>query len=202
MSFRIFVLTLLILSVSTVSSAETFWRGRPHPECDSFWITEFGAGWRQNSISNEFRKGEVSGHQIRYELGHMFNLDSRFAVGGTLSMTGLQEGHFGLNGRVRFWKDRNWSLDLAPGMTFYSNVNNDEYSLQYPSFTGRLIVNYADFVGVYVGLEQIRIYGEKSDLDLYLGVQAASYPGAALGALFLILGIVYVAAASGYGVID
>ncbi len=202
MLYRGFILAILIISIPAASVAETCWRGLPGPECDSFWITEFGTGWRQNSISNQFRKSEVSGNQIRYELGHMFNLDDRFAVGGTLSMTGNQEGHFGLNGRIRFWKDRNWSIDLAPGMVFYSTVNNDEYNLQYPSFTGRLIVNYADFVGLYAGLEQVRIESEKSDFDLYIGVQAASYPGAALGALFLILGIAYAAATSGYGVID
>lgn len=194
MLLRGFVLTLLILYVPAASGAETHWRGLPYPECDSFWITEFGTGWRQNGISNEHRKEEVSGHQIRYELGHMFNLDKRFAVGGTLSMTGFQEGSFGLNGRVRFWKDRNWSVDLAPGMIFYSTVENDFYSLDYPAFSARLIFNYADFVGVYAGLEQVRIEGEKSNLDLYLGVHAASYPGAALGALFFVIGVVSLAA--------
>lgn len=201
MSFRVFVLTILILSFPTVSSAETCWRGLPYPECDSFWITEFGTGWRQNGISNEFRKEEVSGHQIRYELGHMFNLDNRFAVGGTLSMTGYQEMNYGLNGRVRFWKDRNWSVDLAPGMVFYSTVNNGDYNLQYPSFTGRIIVNYADFVGLYAGLEQVRIEGDKDDLDLYLGVHAASYPGAAIGALFIVIGVI-AAASGGLGAVD
>ena len=107
MSFRIFILAVLILSFPAVSAAGTCWRGLPHPECDSFWITEFGVGWRQNGIENLDRREEVGGHQIRYELGHMFNLERRFAVGGTLSMTGFQEGYFGLNGRIRFWKERN-----------------------------------------------------------------------------------------------
>jgi hypothetical protein len=201
MSYRGFVLTILILSIPIDLGAETLWRGLPYPECDSFWITEFGTGWRQNSISNEFRKEEVSGHQIRYELGHMFNLDERFAVGGTLSMTGYQEMNYGLNGRVRFWKDRNWSVDLAPGMVFYSTVNNYDYSLKYPAFSSRLILNYADFVGVYAGFEQVRIEGEKNNLDLFLGVHAASYPGAAIGALFIIIGVI-AAAAGGYGAVQ
>jgi hypothetical protein len=159
-------------------------------------------GWRQNGIENIDRRGEAGGHQIRYELGHMFNLDERFAVGGSLSMTGFQEGHLGLNGRVRFWKDRNWSFDLSPGVIFYSTENNDYYDLEYPAISGRLIINYAEFVGVYAGIEQVRIKDEDSDLDLYLGVHAASYPGGALGALFLVLGVLYAAAAGGYAVLD
>jgi hypothetical protein len=195
MSFRSIVFTLLIVSIPAASGAETFWRGRPHPECDSFWITEFGVGWRQSGISNGFRNEEVSDSQIRYELGHMFNVGSRLAAGGTLSVTGNQEGHFGLNGRVRYWLNRNWSLDLAPGVIFYNSVSNDYYDLEYPAVSGRLVLNYADFVGVYAELEQVRIEGEKSELDLYIGVHAASYPGAALGAAFMIMGII--AAASG-----
>ena len=87
-------------------------------------------------------------------------------------------------------------------MIFYSTEDNDHYHLKYPTFTGRLILNYADFIGVYAGLEQVRIDGEKSDLDLYLGVHAASYPGATLGVLFMIIGFISMAAAGGYGVID
>jgi hypothetical protein len=202
MAMRFFILTFLIFSISTSANAETLWRGLPYPECDSFWITEFGVGWRQGGMSNELREDRLSGHQIRYDLGHMFNLDSRFAVGGTLSMTGNEEGHIGLSGRIRYWMDRNWSVDFSPGITFYSTSSDNRYSLQYPSFTSRLIINYAEFVGIYVGLEQIRVNKGDDDLDLYLGVHAASYPGGTLGALFLILGVLYAAAAGGYGVID
>ena len=201
MSLRFCAIALIFLSFSSPLTAETCWRGLPAPECDSFWITEVGLAWRQTGVENEFRAEKVDEIQIRYELGHMFNLEGPFAVGGTLTATGNQEVNFGVCGRIRYWKSRNWSFDLAPGIVFSSNVNSDDYSLGNPAFSARLIVNYADFVGMYAGLEQVRVEGEKSDLDIYLGLHAASYPGAALGGLMLLIGVI-AAASGGLGAIQ
>ena len=102
-----------------------------------------------------------------------------------------------MHGRLRYWMDRNWSLDLSPGVIIAGTSNDNTYDMSYPAASVRLVLNYADFVGFYGGVEQIRVQGEGSELDWYLGLHAASYPGAGLGLIFLVLAAM---AASSLGV--
>jgi hypothetical protein len=191
------ILGILLLCPVQSAAGETCWRGRPAPECDSFWVTEYGISRRLSGVSFEPREEELSSIGIRYEIGHMFNVADRYALGGTVTVMGTGETFCGLHGRFRYWLSGNWSLDLSPGVTFYGKPGDDDYDLLYPSLSGRFVLNYADFIGVSLGLEHIRVRHEGSQLDWYLGAHAGSYPGATLGLIFAILAIV---AVSSYGV--
>lgn len=127
----------------------------------------------------------------------MFNLGDRYALGGTITLRGTGETSCGLNGRLRYWMSRNWSFDLSPGIIFYSTSAEDEYELLYPSLSARLVLNYADFIGISGGVEQIRVRDEGSEFDWHFGMHAASYPGAAIGLVFLVLAAIAVAAGAG-----
>ncbi len=195
---RIIVVFIAVLLSSVLpAAAQDCWRGEPSPHCRSFWVTEFGIFWRLDGISQEIRSDEIYDYGIRYEIGPMFNMNEKYALGGTVTMTGTGENSFGVHGRLRYWMNRNWSLDISPGVIFHGSSGDDDYELLYPSASTRFVLNYADFVGFYAGVEQFRVRQEGSEFDWYVGMHAASYPGAGLGLIFLVIAVV---AASSIGV--
>jgi len=194
---RILVFSVIVLYSAVPASAEDCWRGEPSPHCSSFWITEFGIYWRLDGISEEIRSEQVYDYGIRYEFGRMYNMSERYALGGTMTLTVTGETGIGVHGRLRYWMNRNWSLDFSPGVIVYGSSNEDGYELLYPAASARLVLNYADFVGFYAGVEQARVRQGNSEVDLYVGLHAASYPGAGLGLIFLVLAAL---AASSMGV--
>lgn len=197
MALRIIVFIAVLLYSALPAAAQDCWRGEPSPTCRSFWVTEFGIFWRLDELSQEIRSDEVYDYGIRYEVGPMFNMNEKYALGGTVTLTGTGENGLGIHGRLRYWMNRNWSLDLSPGVIFHGSAGDDDYELLYPAASARLVLNYADFVGFYAGVEQIRVRQAGSELDLHFGMHAASYPGTGLGLIFLVLAIV---AASSMGV--
>jgi len=194
---RLLVFLTLVLYSTVPASAEDCRRGEPSPHCSSFWITEFGICWRLDGVSGEIRRERIYDYGIRYELGKMYNTSERHALGGAVTLTGTGETGLGVHGRLRYWLNRNWSLDVSPGVIVYGSSNDDDYELLYPAASARLVLNYADFVGFYAGVEQFRVRQQGSELDWYAGLHAASYPGAGLGLIFLVLAAV---AASSIGV--
>ena len=193
----IVVAIAVLLSSAASAAAQDCWRGEPSPHCRSFWITEFGLFWRLDGISREIRSDEIYDYGIRYEVGPMYNVNEEYALGGTVTLTGTGENGLGIHGRLRYWMNRNWSLDLSPGVIFLGSAGGDDYELLHPAASARLVLNYADFVGFYAGVEQFRVRQEGSELDWYVGMHAASYPGAGLGLIFLVIAL---AAASSMGV--
>lgn len=190
MALRLLVFAAVLLYSAVPAAAQNCWRGEPSPYCRSFWVTEFGIFWRLDEVSKEIRIEEVYDYGIRYELGPMFNMNEKYAFGGTVTLTGTGETGLGIHGRLRYWMNRNWSLDLSPGIIFHGSSGDDDYELIYPAASARLVLNYADFVGFYAGVEQIRVRQEGSELDWHFGMHAASYPGTGLGLIFLVLAIV------------
>ena len=196
---RIFVIIFVFLFLCSALplAAQDCWRGEPSPACRSFWVTEFGIFWRLDGISKEIRNEELYSYGIKYELGPMFNVNEKYALGGTVTLTGTGETALGIHGRLRHWRSRNWSLDFSPGVIFHGSSGDDDYELLYPAASMRLVINYAEFVGFYAGVDQIRVRQEGSEFDLYFGMHAASYPGTGLGLIFLVLAAV---AASSIGI--
>lgn len=182
--------TAALLFTSLPATAQDCWRGEPSPVCRTFWVTEFGIFWRLDGVSEEIRSEELYDYGIRYELGPMFNMNDKYAIGGTATLTGTGENGVGLHGRLRYWMNRNWSLDFSPGIIILGASGDDDYGLLYPAASARLVLNYADFIGFYGGVEQIRVRQEGSELDWYFGLHAASYPGTGLGLIFLVLAAV------------
>jgi hypothetical protein len=169
-------------------------RGRPAPACTGFAIIEFGGALGakdgEDGISSTWPYVE---RQIAFwELGLMRNLGTRSAIGGTLLLT--SRFSVGIKARYRHWLGREFSVDLAPGLTVYDERN---YA-QVPAFTGHLTLNYGDWISVGGMLETSRFgpapfLGEPAATVTkpFLTARIGSYPGLiGVGASGLVLGLV------------
>ena len=67
--------------------------------------------------------------------------------------------------------------------------NDGRYGLEYPTAAGRIAINYGDWVGVGIGTELVRIRDGDSEVDWYADVHLGYYPGAILGILITVFGV-------------
>lgn len=125
------------------ADAKMCYRGRPAPECDSFWIAEYGLG-------TQLKKGPLS--EVGWttsEIGVMFNVSPRYAVGATTYIPyNFERENLRLGAKFRFrrWLDRDWSLNLSSGLIFAGTRSRGEV---YTAFAGHIDVSYVG-VGVTV----------------------------------------------------
>ncbi len=162
----------------TSANAQVCFRGKPPPTCKGFWVTELGLGYRVN--------GPQRGWPVS-EIGLMFNVNERYAIGGTSYVAyDAQYDDFrgGLKLRVRRWLNPDVSLNVSGGLILLGG----DYREKYPEFTGHVDVNYKDLLAPYVGLDLLRI--EQGSLDgagWHLGIRFGSYAGSGLSAVALAL---------------
>jgi len=173
------------------------WRGRPLPECRSFWITEFGIGWRLTDSSDPARARELFDHYAVYDFGWMVNRTSKTAWGATFSLKGMGETHVGVHIRLRRWIDRNWALDVSPGILLAGRSHDDDYDLEYPTLSGRLRISYGDWFGLTGGAELARIRDGATEVDGFAGVELGAYGGTGVGLMFTVLSLLYVSSFGG-----
>jgi hypothetical protein len=92
-------------------------RGRPLPECKTFWITESGVLTRFDRWS---KKRDWQEHlYLSYEVGKMYNRNQHTEYGGSVLLRGADfppGRSFGFKGRYRRWLSKETSLDLSPGI--------------------------------------------------------------------------------------
>jgi hypothetical protein len=181
-------------SISLPVSREFCFRGRPLPSCATFAVSEFGYGRSSVGETDAFVSPAVDPNVVFWELGLMRNVSAHSALGGTVLFT--SRFSLGMKARYRRWLNREFSLDLAPGLTLKQEGNG----VRVPSFTGHVGVNYGDWLGVGGMLEVSRFSPE-----VFLGTEATtvskvflvgrvgSYPGLITGGLagagLLVLGL-------------
>src|SRR5213592_98391 len=92
---------------ATVSTAHWCFRWRPRPQCDIFWLTEFGVAAPISSNPDHTSQGGL----FTWEFGGMVNRGTRHAFGvaafsqailGGSDQTG-QGAAVGIRPRLRFW---------------------------------------------------------------------------------------------------
>lgn len=102
-------------------------RPRPLPACRSFWVVEMGAlllleGTVETIPETPHSPAQSSaafGPHLSWELGHMANVGSRTAVGGTVLLgVGGPAERLGAKLRYRHWLGGNSSLEVAPGFLY------------------------------------------------------------------------------------
>jgi len=179
-----------------VAGAGVCWRGGARPDCDVFIVTEYGIQWRLDRVQDA-RAGEPFDYQVILEVGPMWNLGEQFALGGAVYATMKEETALGIAARLRVRLGGGWSADVAPGLSLAVKSWDDDYAIDGPAATARLLVGYDDWFGATLGLEQVRVRDGESEIDLYGGFQLGSYPGAAAAVLFFVL---VAAVSSGLGV--
>lgn len=159
-------------------------RGKPLPECQSFWITEMGAAVGSSDV------------YITWEVGHMVNVSPRLALGGT-AITAFDIDHgeaqavrVGIKARARRWLSPRMSVELSPGLIVYDH----RFEAEPPGLTMHVGLNYGDWIALTGQVEKAK----GLPAGRFVGLKAGSYPGLigfGLSAIFAALGILAYAAA-------
>jgi len=192
-SYKIFLLSEGNEDTSSNVAATTkkpkrfrFLRGGPKSVCEWFTITELGLSLRINPNRNSL---VPQNENLNLELGLMKNLNHRYAIGGTFYGATFQDGGgLGIKPRFRWWLTPKLSLDVSPGILFYSQTQS--YPGKVPGFTGHMGLNIGDFFALTGQLEAIRydysyLSASNSGPDFLItnkGTDVAWYGGAKLGA--------------------
>lgn len=91
--------------------------GVPAPVCATFWIVELQAseGVRLRDVPENAFSNDLT--QYEWNLGHMRNLGTRWALGGTVSVGSGSDGIFtGARARMRRWLGSEVSVELEAGV--------------------------------------------------------------------------------------
>ena len=164
------VAVALLLIVPTFAAAQAdssmrreyhvCWRGKPQPECDSFWITEISGEYSyattvtryrlvSGSFVNAYDEPDISS-QLLWTVGPMFNTSPWHALGGTLSAGFVNDGsRIALEARRRSWTSLGSAVDVSAGV-LRSNVPplpNQFQHAQYGTTAGFSVVG-ADFIHI------------------------------------------------------
>lgn len=171
----------------SASTSRWCWRGRPAPECTTYWITEFGVDASMSStqriVSDNLGGGDVYRYAQRdfdsrfvWTIGPMFNTRPRAAIGGTVSINPLG-GHYraAVEVRRRSWLADGMGFDLSAGALKMGvpNRTGTSYRDEYGLTAGGLVVG-ADLINVN-GRVDLLVSGGKARLGTSVGVGGGSY---------------------------
>jgi len=149
-------LASLTLTVAPVGiSAQTCFRGGTLERCRTFWITEFEFGRRLNTpVVRAPDDDWLEELFLTAEVGHMANLDSQWALGGTLMIAGAGgTSRLGAKVRVRRWFSQELAADAGAGPLIAGS--DMDYQQHYPGFTGHVGLRYRDLIGLSLRLDVI-----------------------------------------------
>lgn len=97
-------------------------RGRPRPDCSSFWITEAGLSFPLSTTVSEPGETQLG---MTFEVGYLWNTEKHSAWGGTVFFRGAESWDgVGVRPRYHRWLSRSAALDISPGVRFSSNGSN------------------------------------------------------------------------------
>jgi hypothetical protein len=180
--FKILSKIVLMMGIAFLLSGDTIagqacFRGRPLPECRTFWITEAGVLYRFNLPESNHNWHETL--MFNWELGLMFNRSKRYAIGGSFFLNFDDYSNntlVGFRPRYRHWLSPRISLDIAPGIILSESKTRNF------AFSGEVMLGVEDIIAAVarldlVGRESISANGP----TLYGGLIFRSYPGLIIG---------------------
>ena len=163
------------------STAHWCFRGRPRPQCDVFWLTEFGVAAPISSNPDQTSQGAL----FTWEFGGMVNRGTRHAIGVAAfgqailwgnDQTGQGAG-VGIRPRLRVWMGHTTSVDIAPGIVVQGSGA--------PGFSGHAALNFADYAGVTMHVVALRPDQYNADqrtrVTVFTGGRLGSVPGTIMG---------------------
>jgi hypothetical protein len=170
---RLLLLGFLVL-VCSDANAQMCFRGRPLPDCRTFWVTEFTYGI-------ELAPEHTRGHIFSPDIGVMVNLNEKHAVGGSWSLEFLYNSDHpkvflhGPKLRYRYWLRDGFNLNASAGLLL-----SDELEL-----AGDLGCIYKDWMGLGLRLESWRSRDSfESHTAVYPTVTFGGIPGISLSTAF------------------
>lgn len=145
-------------------------RGRPLPGCQWFPLAEIAVSTR---LADRNRFEDTPRFYVSGEIGALYNVSARSAVGGGVYLGGDDDGwRLGIRPRYRYWVADGWSLDVAAGVLLAGEL--DLFEGTWPAFTAQVGVGWQDLVAVTTQVEVIETT-QGTWTNWYLGLQAASY---------------------------
>ncbi len=194
-------------------SAQPCLSNKPAPACRSFFITEFGYGYKATSPlhrrayevfgnSSSFYEDEITGrHLLSSELGLMRNLNADYGFGAT-HFFGWDVGrqlHGGVKLRMRKWLSDKESIDLSGGLLLWGT---NAGVFEYPSFVGGASLNFSDwesfnltvttlntqsydYTYYYEGVSYRSFSPRQNEIGVYVGYKLSSKPGLVFNAASL-----------------
>ena len=207
-----FIIVLGLFLSSSFSFAQCL-TAKPLPHCRTFFITEFGYGYKATSPLNRrtyttlddsttFYEYRLTGrHLLSSELGVMHNLNANYGLGLT-HFFGWDVGHHlhgGVKLRLRKWLSPKASFEISGGALLWGA----EGEFEYPSFVGTASLNFNAWESLNLTVVNLRTPAydhsyptydggtyryfapQQRDLGVYLGYKFGSKPGLVLNAAAL-----------------
>ena len=182
------------------------WRGKPAPKCTSFWITELGVDASMASTrtvliddfgaGNVYRRAERDfDSRLTWTVGPMFNTSPRRAIGGTLSLSPVNNNtRVTLEARRRWWANDDLAFDLSAGgfRMPLPRAAGGAYRDGYGLTAGALVVG-GDLINVN-GRVDLLVTGGKMRAGTSVGLAGGSYIALAGTAALAILIIALISA--------
>lgn len=161
-------------------------RGRPLPVCKSFWIFEMQGN--APLVQTEGAGGKAFDNELEWNLGHMVNVDSTYAIGGVVTVgTGNDNALTGLKLRGRRWLRSDLSLEAEGGLVWKDATVGG---------TAALRLNIRDQGSFYLRWDMLPNLAHGAQHALSLGVGTGSVPAlitsGAAGLAVLIIFTAYV----------
>ncbi len=138
---------------SRAKTEAAYFRGRPLPECKEFWLLEERLEFRLNDDRAAYDKAPLN---LALDVGHMFNLTSRYGIGGSFYFAGNNERFVqGIRLRYRHWLNRETALDISPGIIFTGDDQGlNAAKTKYPGFIISAALGYKDLVAFNITMER------------------------------------------------
>lgn len=162
-------------------------RGRPLPGCQWFTFAEFAVSSR---IADQNRFAETPRVYYSGEIGALYNVGARSAVGGGVFLAGDDDGwRLGIRPRYRYWVASGWSVDAAAGVLVAGDL--DLFEGTWPGLTAQLGVGWQDLVALTT---QVEIIGTTQGTwtNWYVGAQAGSFAALAAAPILWLITILSV----------
>ena len=86
----------------------------------------------------------------------------------------------GVRPRGRYWVRDDLSIDLGLGLIL-RDLKKESFVVEAPSFTGRVGLDWADRLGVFLQVETLRVEGSPEANPALVGTQTAFYAGIRFG---------------------
>ena len=175
-------------------------RGRPGPECRLYWITE--VGFLTTIGSKNGLSGWNESERLAFDIGYMFNVSDRDAVGASFFWHTFTDGdysYWGLKPRYRRWLSDKVGLDLCFGV----GVWEYEFNRKATPLLAQVGVSFKDYFSLTLMYDRARwtesvpipSSHEVYDGDTFtsstvsVGMTAGSYTGLAAAGVTIIAAI-------------